>query len=244
MVSRHLDRPRILAVSAWAALAVACLMISWLVTSTLAENNDLGWRAVLPAVMVLTMLSAVGISGWIARRVRVAAIAAVGALLLGLPGGAALVRGNIAGRYQAEGKAFAETPDMWAAVRRHVAIDERVGNNPLFLHTMTLWPANLSWSLLANRRSCFAGRELALVFTPLPQSRREEIDDQFVRVFAGHARQGDVADLATQYGCSLIVLTSADGAWSNDPFAASPLYRLVDERPGHWRLYRATAARN
>jgi hypothetical protein len=243
-VSRHLDRPQILAVSAWAALAVACLMISWLVTSTLAENNDLGWRAVLPPVLVLTVLSAVGISGWIARRARFAAAAAVGALVLGLPGGAALVGGNIAGRYQAEGRAFAATPDMWAAVRRHAAVAERVGNNPLFLQTMTLWPANLSWSLLANRRSCYAGRELALVFTSLPQSRREAIDDQFVRVFAGHAEPGDIADLATQYDCRLILLTSADGAWGNDPFATSPLYRVVDEKPGQWRLYRATAAGN
>jgi len=244
VVARGLDRERMLVVSAFAALVGTCLTISWLLTSTVGENNDLGWRAILPPVIVLTVFSAVGISQWIARRTRVATIAALAAVLVGLPEGVGLVCGNVVGRFQAEGYAFAETPEMWARVRQHAAADERVGGNPLFLQTMTLWPVNISWSLLANRRSCFAGRELALVFIPLPQPQREAIDDQFIRVFAGQALPGDIKDLATQYDCRLIVLTSTDAAWGNDPFAASPFYRLVDEKPGHWRLYRTTQAAN
>ena len=72
---------------------------------------------------------------------------------------------------------------MWAAVRRHAAPDERVANNPLFLQDLTPWPVNLSWALLSDRRSCFAGRELTLAYTALPRARREEIDAQFIRVF-------------------------------------------------------------
>ena len=49
----------------------------------------------------------------------------------------------------------------------------------------------------------------------------------------------DVSELATRYGCRVIVVTASDGAWSRDPFAASALYRLVEERAGRWRIYRA-----
>ena len=113
---------------------------------------------------------------------------------------------------------FAQTPEMWAAVRRHAAPDERVANNPLFLQDLTPWPVNLSWALLSDRRSCFAGRELTLAYTALPRARREEIDAQFIRVFAGDASSQDVEELATRYDCRVVVVTAQDGAWRKDPF--------------------------
>jgi hypothetical protein len=116
-----------------------------------------------------------------------------------------------------------------------------VANNPLFLADMTPWPVNISWALLANRRSCYAGRDLALPFAPLTRQRREAVDAQFVRVFAGDARPDDLRELATQYGCRLAVVTAPDGAWTRDPFAAHPFYRLV-EADAAWRIYRVADA--
>jgi hypothetical protein len=234
------DRERRHDALALGLLAATGLAISWLLVSTLGGNNDLGWRAVLPAVLVLTVFSAVGLSQWIAARAWIAAVAAVGAICLGLPAAVEIVRGNIAGHDQPDAKAFAQTPDMWAAVRRHAAPDERVGNNPLSLRGVTPWPINISWALLSNRRSCYAGREFALVFTVLPAARRAAIDAQFIRTFAGEGSADDVRDLATRYGCRVTVVTPADGAWTRDPFASSPLYRLVEAEPGRWRIYRAT----
>ena len=48
----------------------------------------------------------------------------------------------------------------------------------------------------------------------------------------------DLDRLANQYNCSVAVITSQDGAWHQDPFAASPLYRLVETEVGAWRIYR------
>jgi hypothetical protein len=234
-----LDRKR--AVGAFAALAAASLAISWLLVSTLADNNDLGWRAVLPGVMVLTVFAAVGLVRWIAAPAYFAATASIAAIVIGLPGGIELIHSDVAGWPEPDGKLFAQTPDMWAAVRRHAGADERIANNPLFLADMTSWPVDISWALLADRRSCYAGRELTLVYTLLPRRRQEEIDAQFIRVFAGTGTPGDVEDLATRYDCRLVVLTSSDSAWTHDPFAASPRYRLIDEKPGAWRIYRVTA---
>jgi hypothetical protein len=132
---------------------------------------------------------------------------------------------------------FAQTPELWAAVRRHAPAGKRVANNPLFLQDLTPWPANLSWALLADRSSCFAGRELAIPFAALPPERRDAINDQFIRVFAGEAQPGDVGELATKYGCDVVVVVTQDGAWANDPFAVNTDYRLAEQRDGRWRIY-------
>jgi hypothetical protein len=225
--------------AALAALAITCLAVSWLLASTLGGNNDLGWRALLPAVMALTAFAAAGIVRAFAARAYSAVAAALVAALLGMPFAIDLIRDNLLGEPRAADRQFAASVDLWAAVRRHAAADERVADNPLFLHDMTVWPVNISWALLANRRSCYAGRELVLVYSSLPAAARENIDAQFKRVFDGHPAPGDVDALATTYNCRVIVLTPGDGGWRSDPFAASPRYRLVEEVPERWRIYRA-----
>jgi hypothetical protein len=221
-------------------LAFAGLAIAWLLASTLANNNDLAWRAVLPAVMVLTVFAAVGLSHALAARATIAAAAGFTALALGLPDGVRLIREYAVGRATPSSAAFAATPSLWQAVRSQAAPDERIGNNPLFLQDLTPWPINLSWALLANRRSCFAGEEFALAFTPLSPARRAEIEAQFVRIFAGEGSADDIFQLATRYDCRVVVITPADGAWKRDPFAASRYYRSV-EAAAEWRIYRAEA---
>jgi hypothetical protein len=239
--SRKLDDHRTRAILALAALAVASLAVSWLFASTIADSNDLGWRAVLPAAVVLMVFAAARVARWIAGRAGIAIVASVAAIILGLPGGIDLIRGDVAGRDAPAGRLFAESPELWAAVRRHSGPGERVGNNPLFLREMTLWPVNISWALLAGRRSCYAGREVVFVYTSLGPRRTEEIEAQFIRVFAGDGSPADVRDLAANYDCRVVAVTAADGAWGRDPFAANPFYRLVEEKAERWRVYRATA---
>jgi hypothetical protein len=130
---------------------------------------------------------------------------------------------------------------LWRAVRRHASPTARVANNPLFLRDLTPWPVNISWALLADRSSCFAGRELALALAPLPAARREAIDAQFIRVFAGQGTAEDVGDMASKYGCDVVVLVPQDKAWTKDPFALSPDYRLA-ENADRWRIYVKKAA--
>jgi len=226
---------------ALALLTFAGLAVSWLLASTLGDNNDLGWRAALAPIAVLTVFAAAGLARWVAVRAWMPAAAALVAIALGLPRSYEILRDNATGRMQEDAAAFAQAPAMWAAVRRHSLPEERVGNNPLALRAATPWPANIGWALLANRRSCYAGREFALVFTALPAARRDAIDALFVRVFAGDASPDEVRDLAMRYGCSVIALTARDGAWTNDPFAASPFFRMVETAPGRWKIYRALA---
>jgi hypothetical protein len=239
---RDLDRERKQVVVSLAALVVASLSVSWLLVSTIA-NNDLGWRAILPGAMVLTAFAAVGLAGWLAARKWIAAAAALALLALGLPEGVGYLRENALGRPPSESaRIFARTPEMWAAVRRHSAADERVGNNPHFLGDLTRWDVNISWALLSNRRSCFASEPLVLAYTTLSYERRWAIDEQFSRVLAGEGSADDVRELAMQLRCHVIVLTAGDKRWTRDPFATSPFYRLAEEKAGEWRIYRLRPA--
>jgi hypothetical protein len=238
--SRKFQDDRSCVARAVTALALSSLAVCWLFTSTLAENDDLGWRAVLVAAMALTVLAAAGMSQWIGARARIAVTAAGIVIILGLPGGIDTMSSYVSGQTGPAAHLFAASSQLWAAVRHHSGPTERVGNNPLFLQAATPWPVNISWALLSDRRSCFAGRELALVYTTLGSRRAEEINAQFIRVFAGDGSPADVQQLATKYYCRVIVVTAADGAWERDPFAASSRYRLVDESAQQWRIYRTT----
>jgi hypothetical protein len=232
------DKPEKLFVATLACLAGAGLGTSWLLFSTLGDNNDLGIRAVLPAALVLTAAAAAGLT-LSPRRVLIVATA-IGGLVLSLPDTARLIRGNVAGTPHHGGDVFAQTPELWAAVRRYAPPNARVANNPLFLADLTPWPINMSWALLANRSSCFAGRELVMALTPLASAEREAINAQFIRVFAGEGMPQDVDDMAKRYGCDVVVVVPQDKAWDHDPFAASQNYKLVETKSDRWRIYVAS----
>lgn len=233
-------KPEKLVVATLAGLAGAGLVVSWLLASRVGDNNDLGLRAVLPALSVLIAAAAAGMMV-LPRRAAIAATALAG-LVLSLPDAAWMVKSNAEGSPTPDGAVFAQTPELWSAVRRYAAPTARVGNNPLFLQDLTPWPANMSWALLANRSSCFAGRELVLALAPLSKDMLETINAQFIRVFAGEGTPQDLSDMAKKYACDVVVVMPQDEAWNNDPFAASPDYRLAENRDGRWRIYVAVRA--
>jgi hypothetical protein len=85
---------------------------------------------------------------------------------------------------------------------------------------------------------------MAVAFAPPSPERRSLINAQFLRVFDGEGTPNDVYDLATKYGCEVVVLVPQDKAWDHDPFAAGPDYSLAEARDGRWRIYvRATSGK-
>ncbi|CAO3402486.1 hypothetical protein [Azospirillum palustre] len=226
-------------VRALAILTAASLGTGWLLVSTTGVNNDLGWRAVLPGLMVLTAAAAAGLARCMERRAALPLVLAMAAATATLPDGLRLATENLVGKPSPSAAAFARSPALWQAVRRHAPPDARVASNPALFADMTPWPVNLSWALFANRRSCFAGNELAIAFAALSSERRTAVADQFRRVFAGDGTPDDIRALARTHRCDVVAVTVFDGAWSHDPFAASPFYRLAETEPGLWRIYSA-----
>ena len=120
MLRSALPRAEKLTVALLACLAGAGLMVSWLLVSTLGDNNDLGLRAIIPAEMVLIVSVAAAAAGLAKGRLRIVVIAiALTGLALSLPDTAKIIRDNVAGRQRPGGLAFAQSPELWAAVRRY-----------------------------------------------------------------------------------------------------------------------------
>src|SRR6185369_17525960 len=117
------------------------------------DNNDLGWRAILPGLFVLTIASAVAVSHWLrglnVRRYAYGAVAAMIAFVATLPDTWHNVSENLFGHMTASAAAFAESPALWAAVRSQTSAHTRIASNPAYLQELTPWPVNISWALLA-----------------------------------------------------------------------------------------------
>jgi hypothetical protein len=214
----------------------ACLAVSWLLKSTI-ENNDLGWRAAIPGVMLLTVFAAAW-PAWTTLPWRWPAMAGLILALLGLPQAEQKFLEALHGQRPADAAGFARSAAMWEAVRRHTAPGERVGNNPAMLADLTPWPDNVAWALLSNRASCYSGWATAIAYAGVMRDALVQIDDLFTRVFAGMPQPGDVADLAGHFNCATILLTAADGAFTHDPFAASQSFEMIEQSLGQWRIYR------
>jgi hypothetical protein len=232
------DQRAMIMVKLLSALLLVSLFVSGFFITSFADNNDLGWRAVLPAIFVMTISAAIGLSRWLAVPSPLAAGPSLLLLLLALPRSIQLVEEATQASRSTARQSFAATPAMWAAVRSQTDATERVANNPQFMAEMTPWPVNISWALFANRASCFAGSNLVLPYSSLTRGRLNEIDEQFKRVFNGRANVADIHDLATHFQCRTVVLTPQDGAWYNDPFKDSSDYTLAEEKPETWKIYR------
>ena len=235
------DQRQSLTIQAFAALCLGSLCCSWLLLSTIGDNNDLGWRAVLPGLFILTIASSIAASQWLvartARRISIPAAGLLVAFAATLPDTLRNISGNLLGHATPEAEAFAESPALWATLRKYTTAQTRIANNPAYLQAVTPWPINISWALLADRRSCFAGNELAIAFASLPAQQRLDVSALFLRVFDGTGSPEDVSRLYHDYGCRAAVVTPQDGAWDRDPFADNSLFRLAETEDGKWRIY-------
>ncbi len=219
-------------------IAAVSLGVGSVMVSTMGANNDLAWRGVLPAILALIALTAAGLGRYLHVMRTQYAVAMVAIIALGLMSGARNLYSYLDVPLQASAKRFLDSVPMWDAVQKHSAAGERVANNPNFLADITPWPINISWALLANRRSCYAGPDFALPFAPVTRKRRAEIDEQFTLLFSGNLSRSDVDQMAAEFGCSLVVVTPEDGAWTTGPLASDSPYNLVESKPDAWRIYR------
>jgi hypothetical protein len=225
-------------VISFSVLAVVSLAVGGMLVSTVAANNDLAWRGVLPGILVLIAFTAAGLGRYLPEMPRLYAVAALAVVALALVSGARDLYKNFEIKPQASAKQFSDSVQLWAAVRRNSARGERVVNNPGFLADMTRWPINISWALLAHRRSCYAGPDLALPFAPMTRKSRAKAEEAFTRLFAGKADRDEVDRLAAAFDCSLVVVTPNDGAWTTGPLAENSPFQLVDSKLNAWRIYR------
>jgi hypothetical protein len=231
------------------AVAAPCFMLPQFLRSIIA-NNDFGWRLILPGMLTSIVFAAVFFARAFASRKtllsRVSAAIGVLMVVTGALAGAWFYYDNALAfrlhpRITAQSRAFLDEPRVWEQVRRVTPPDDRVANNPLSFNRLTGWPTNLGWALFADRRSCMAGWESVRAFAPQrPLLVLEDAELLFRRIFAGAGSPDDVQRMRSTYGCDTVLVVPADGLWNGqDVLTASGAFRLADEMPGRWRIYRA-----
>jgi hypothetical protein len=223
-----------------AILALCCLSTSWLLRSTI-ENNDLGWRAVLPALLVMPAFAGCMAENLAARRPLLLASLVVLALL-GVPESVTMLREYAGGVRPGDPIAFAETQPMWQALRGLSGPEDRVASNPLLAQAATFWPVNDAWALLSDRPSCYAGWQSVAAYGPISRPQLQATDDRFARVFAGHPAAGDIQALARNDDCRFVAITKNDGAWPTEPSMFAPDYQIAASGSA-WRIYQRVAAK-
>jgi len=223
-----------------AVLAGGFLVVAWLLRSTI-DNNDLGWRAALPAVLALTVCAAcalrLGVVWGSGLKPTLRLVGVIGLLMLGTPDAIRMIREYKAGQLPGDAAGFGRAENLWPAVQLYASGTDRVGSNPHAVAAATPWPVNIGWALLSDRPSCFSGWATVIAYGAIPERFLLDINARFARLFDGTAQPGDVQILAGQYDCAVIALSKDDGAWSHDPFATSAEYRLM-QAGDSWRIYK------
>ncbi len=226
------------------ALSIVLPLLTAQHLQSVIANNDLAWRIVLLPFFAMTIVAAALMSRQFLATARPWLLSA--ALLVLAP---AMIAGLVIAAQQdglapgdglpADKGRLREAADLWRAVRAITPANEAVLDNPDALADLTLWPANIGWALLADRRSCAAERRWIRSLAPqlLPDDRRR-VMDLVKRVFDGGGSEEDLATLKRDHLCATLVVVPGDGLWTATLLAHSSVYRLVDSRDGHWRLYR------
>jgi hypothetical protein len=221
--------------TAWRApfgvLVLACLGVAWLLRSTF-DNNDLGWRVVLPALLVATPMAGV----WLARARGFPLLAASVFGALGLVQTAIFAGDYTLGHRPGEPADFRAAQEMWPLVRALTGPEERIANNPHDLESVTLWAVNIGWALLSDRPSCYAGWETVLAYGAMPRAQLLAMNGRSRRLFAGVPVAEDVNDLRDKDHCDAVLVTSRDPAWGRPFWNNRALFKPLSVTPA-WSLY-------
>jgi hypothetical protein len=203
-------------------------------------NNGLGWRATLPAMMLLGAAAA-------AWRARATSETARSLFLVGVVLGAGASLKHVSMLHERPWKAedkvalardFARQPEAWAAVRRHTAPSDLVANNPDGFARVGPWPANYGWSLFADRPAAIADFEVAWTNSLGQDPARREAALALVRaVFQDKVRSAQAArEARDRLRVKALLLDRIDPVWPGDAIESSGAWTAA-EVTDHFKVY-------
>ncbi|MBB4277735.1 hypothetical protein [Rhizobium mongolense] len=210
-------------------------------------DNDLGWRVLIPAMLIMTAQAAALFSLHMRENTLVGRVTTGTMVMLLAPSilvGAQFIY-STAFEFRLQGpetdlnRAFKASPDMWEAVRQVTPPNEAVANNPLDFASLTPWPGNIAWATLSRRRSCGTTLELLRSYAAqLTPKQASDIYRFFVEVFEGNATEDELRVMKERYRCKTLVVTTRDGLWDKPLLDNNSVYKLVSQQKDNWRIYR------
>lgn len=238
---------------------VSFLLVAQFIKSTVA-NNDLGWRSISVAILLLMVWAAVGLTylsstqslqnwryGWIKHyQDTLIAPSVYGLLLIGILSFIKIWQfpnpyyyGSISSEKLSLHQSFMKQHEVWQHVQKLTERNERVQMNPDGYAELTPWAAVLPYMLFANRDVAYANPEYASNFAYRynKQVNRQQYE-QIRQVFQGNVTSNALLYLRDTLKIALLVVDSHDPLWNSNFLETSNSYKLI-YGDNFCKLYRA-----
>ena len=211
-------------------LMYSSLAVSWLLRSQLA-NNDLGWRAVIIAVLAMTVLAALELSR---NNASPAKYVCVGLLAIALLDGSRFALMNAKGN----GKWMKDPiPDSaWQSIQRHTTTKDRILSNPHGYSAIESFGVNVMWTLKSNRNSCFQSADFVRAYQRTWSfDEIRAIDAELQLFFDGKIAASKISPLLSKLECTKVLIVEADRIWQSKQLLKSANLEPVSSGAG-WKL--------
>lgn len=225
-------------------ISFMCLIVSWLFESKIA-NNDLGWRAVIPALITMSAISGAGMSRAFLCNFMVSGqnilqrrsyILCIMFLAVSLPSGLWSLKINVIGDSILQKKLVED--DYWRELRNVTPVSGRVLTFPDLYRSAESWSVNIGGGLLTQRKSCYLSHEYMRAFSgSWPHSFTDEADRRIHLFYGGLINQETMSFMHDKLHCKVIGITQNEKIWSRISGGDHkiPLYHVV-KRGNGWLI--------
>lgn len=191
-------------------------------------NNDLGWRAIIPATLVAPVLLAVMV-----ERINRSYLSCISLIVIACSLFSTLEFGmkNIKG---VNGYMPKTDLDTYLKVSRDTSPQDRIFVNSRKYQGGEILDGNIIPPIVMNRNLCFDNVTFALAFGNAWGDKLWSMWEASVRIYDGSANANDMA-LMGEMRCNKFVVVKGDGIWNNFPYSH---YGWKEDRSGEdYKIY-------
>ncbi|EIM2794488.1 hypothetical protein LMW71_004767 [Escherichia coli] len=203
-------------------ITICSILTSMLLKSQIA-NNDLGWRAILPAVLVSSSLIAISIEKL--KREAITCISLI-VVAISLPSAIDFSRNLLQGDFRNDNvKIISSLLD----ITNNTEPTDRILINPRKFEGRDVLDGNVLPSIIMDRNSCFTNLSYAYAFSNQWGESIGYYWNALKEFYAGHASNEDLAKMK-KLKCTKLVILPGDGIWDKFPYDHSEWVLTIDKK--------------
>ncbi|HHU1438233.1 Uncharacterised protein [Escherichia coli] len=202
-------------------IAICSILTSMLLKSQIA-NNDLGWRAIIPAVLVSSSLIAISI-----ERLKREAITCISIIVIAIsiPSAIEFSKNLLQGNFRNDNVGIVST---FLDITNNTESTDRLLINPRKFEGRDVLDGNVLPSIIIDRNSCFTNLSYAYAFSNQWGESIGYYWNALKEFYAGHATDEDLAKMK-KLKCTKLVVLPGDGIWNKFPYKNSEWVLTIDK---------------
>ncbi|EPL8002907.1 hypothetical protein PQE34_000741 [Klebsiella aerogenes] len=203
-------------------IAICSILTSMLLKSQIA-NNDLGWRAIIPAVLVSSSLIAISL-----ERLKREAITCVSLIVIAIsiPSAIDFSKNLLQGNYRNDNVAIISS---FLDITNNTEPADRLLINPRKFEGHDIFDGNVLPSIIIDRNSCFTNLSYAYAFSNQWGESIGYYWNALKEFYAGYASDEDLEKMK-KLKCTKLVVLPGDGIWNKFPYKNSEWVLTIDKK--------------